>query len=479
MDLLPSTSKGAEMQYPQDSSVMLKMLNTDCLYTIFSYLNVRELIGIEGVCHRFKEIAEMIYKTYRDLNFDQIYREKRIEKEDVMKIARRVGPNVETITITRCPLPMNRGDVFKLIYKHCRNLNKIILYRFSFHSAIVPDITNAFRNLTVAVLANCDLTDDTLMALLPMHQIEVLSVTHNLRMKGTFLAKLEKIKDIDLSHCKKIDVQMFTDFCVNSPQLQSLNIIKSQSIIRNCLYTIAEKLTNLESLYISDFFQADESSYLVLADLPNMKRLELYNPFDMEHPERARKVNLLEKFLLAVSAHNRLEHLDISETIITDDVKSALANLNKLKILKMADVSHLNDRTLARLSCFNTLQELHVSRSDISVRGLMRVIKLSPLIRYIDMAHCKKFSEEFDEEHIKRILGYLKGRPHVLTIEVDDMNFPPEDFDHMVPLYHPRLKIVYEEEDNFFSYLEDSAESCDSSSNEDFSDDDAMDTDDD
>uniref|UniRef100_A0A1B0C8V9 Uncharacterized protein n=1 Tax=Lutzomyia longipalpis TaxID=7200 RepID=A0A1B0C8V9_LUTLO len=293
---------------------------------------------------------------------------------EVKEIARRVGSNVKTLTATRHPLWMIREDVFKLIFVHCKNLRKIILDDFSIPSSIISDVTIAFKNLTVAVLTNCNLTDDTLMALLPMKQIEVLNLSYNFCLKGTFLVKLEKIREIDLSHCHKIDVQMFKDFCVNS-QLQSLNISKNKNIIKNCLDTIAKNLTNLESLAISDFFQADENSYLVLADLPNMKRLDLYTY--LEHSE---EINLLGKFLLAVSAHNRLEHLDISESNITDDVKAALANLKNLKILKMVDVSHLNDRTLTRLSCFNTLQELYVSRSNISASGLIRVIKHSPLI---------------------------------------------------------------------------------------------------
>ncbi|XP_055686693.1 uncharacterized protein LOC129792005 [Lutzomyia longipalpis] len=100
-----------------DSNLILKMLDDDCLFHILSYLNLQELIRVEEVCERFEAVAQQVYKTYTTLDFsDHLLRnkfamQKQIPIAEATAIASRVGPSIHTLTAKASTFRMNDHQI--------------------------------------------------------------------------------------------------------------------------------------------------------------------------------------------------------------------------------------------------------------------------------------------------------------------------------------------------------------------------------
>ncbi|XP_059621021.1 uncharacterized protein LOC132264731 isoform X2 [Phlebotomus argentipes] len=388
----------AEDEVEIDMERSILKLNDDCVFSIFSYLNLRELLVMEKVCTRFQTVAEKIYKSQHVLDFDALGEQKQITLMEVKNVSMRLGPHVHTLKATSTSFRTINIRILLNILRYCVNLRNMYLSGFTISQSVLRVLTKTFVNLRVAQLENCSITDDIGDCLREAKHLETLDVSQNSEIVGKCLTVLQNIKEINLCCCNNLQVSHFKQFCERNQGLKSLNIIRCDKINHICLEVMARHLRSLESLMIcNNYPNVNPTDYLVLGDLPCLKHLKInYNNF----------LNV-DSFLAKLADRDILEYLDISAGHLTRNTQRALSSFTKLKVLKLNYKIECNDDTLMQVSSADTLQELHiVGCTSITNEGLVEFIKKCGLLARINISGCYGITNDL----ITSILPFLDER---------------------------------------------------------------------
>uniref|UniRef100_A0A1B0CC02 F-box domain-containing protein n=2 Tax=Lutzomyia longipalpis TaxID=7200 RepID=A0A1B0CC02_LUTLO len=440
METRSSKRRKLERDEPQDPEMLrnsIFVLNNYCLYHIFSFLNVRELLVMEKVCKWFKEAAMVTYRSIRVLDYSELRSlkigdDKQLELRlpEATKIARRVGRYVHTLKLSCYSISM-RNEYPPRVFMLFKNLQTIEMQFFDIRNEerMVHELSVAFEGVKVAKISLLD--DQVLMSLFKINQLEALDVSLNYSIEGKFLAGMKKIQKINLSNCLRLNRTLFKEFCNENPQLKGLNIEHCTSLDRSCIQAVAANLKNLEELAISDtYIDITEEDFLKLAKLPKIKHLEV---------KRVRGLDF-NKFLLEITTRNRLEGLNIHQVKWLSALPNILKNLTNIKVLDISDICCF-DFLLSYFPCTETLQELYMSDNTyISSESVKRIILRSKSIRFIDISGCA----EVDGSFIPQILPHLKGRSHMLEIVVKDTLISKDECEKMILPNNLRLMWKYD-----------------------------------
>ncbi|GAB0086768.1 hypothetical protein DMENIID0001_009450 [Sergentomyia squamirostris] len=84
----------AKKQKQEPSSKSIIELNDDCLIEIFSYFSIRELVELDKVCPRFRDVADgYFYRKEKVLVINAKFQ----TQENVANLAERMGPFVPAL----------------------------------------------------------------------------------------------------------------------------------------------------------------------------------------------------------------------------------------------------------------------------------------------------------------------------------------------------------------------------------------------
>ncbi|XP_055694876.1 F-box/LRR-repeat protein 2 [Lutzomyia longipalpis] len=403
----------------QHKSILI--LNHDCLLSIFSYLDIREVITMEEVCTKFRTIAEMSYPSFRELNYDELAEaeDEPIPLQLAKQIAKRVGPYARVLVVSKSSFRMKGNAIPLSVLNYFTNLEGIQFTEFDILTRpSLKRFTEIFKTIQHVSLERCNYTDSIGMCFTNATQLEFLQLNGNKNLTGVCLQSLRgltKLKHVDLSECASLEPGYFAEFCRNNPQLQSLSIVGCDTLNESSLSTIATIVLNVNALGISDHYHgANDSSFEKLANLPKLTKIDVKYSFPRDYD------NLR---LFWAKMHHRLEwimiisHLKVFRKDFYESTLKELRYFTKLEALKLYHMNNCNDSTLATLSCNNTLKKLCVvDCCSVSPRGLREFIMKCPSLDYINLSQNPQYGDEF----LIDLEIHLKDRPGLLELCVND-----------------------------------------------------------
>ncbi|XP_059615810.1 uncharacterized protein LOC132261196 [Phlebotomus argentipes] len=370
-----------------DETQSILRLNYDCLFEIFSYLDIRELMKMEMVCQWFKEVAEMVYKTKRLLWL--MTSVEKFSEEETQDISMRIGPYVRTL-MANCNNFENVYEGLKSFLSNFRNLRQLRLRRLDCF----------MKKSSELELAEC---------LRKPTQLKTLNLRGNSELRGQFLPELQNIQEIDLTCCGYIQASYFELFLSRNQGLTSLNIENCKFITSACLAAIA-KLQNLRSLVINNSYRNDNASSIsLLGDLPCLKDLAI-----------SKWVEPLE----FVCASTRKLHSCLT---------SSFSKLKKLEFRQWK--KGLNANILLQLACKNTIEELHFAYCKLTNDLLIAIIGNYQKLRLLHIRGRYKITDDL----IRGILPLLSERVEPLKIAAEKFQLSPE-IDSFIS--NEKLKII-------------------------------------
>ncbi|XP_055693240.1 uncharacterized protein LOC129795786 [Lutzomyia longipalpis] len=430
------------------------ILNNDCLLSIFSYLNVQELMIVERLCQRFEDVAQMCYRRYRELDFEELSQSTEdgfIKLWEAEEISSRVGRFVHVLKISSNSIFMDNVDNDYLpmsVFKHFENLRFIYLDNFDITSeSCIEELRRTFPAIEYIVLDFCRCDDGIAAWLENLPKLQVVKFININEITGQCLTGLRGIKEIKLYNCNDLEPKYFEKFCEENPQIRKLflylDIIQHNN--RILLQSIAKNLKNLESLVLWDIcdmfdtFGTSGPNFEILGDLRKITRLRLC----YTGHENSDKLDL---FLENLSKNTHIECLNICCTHY-DMQKSTLemlGNFSELRILKLNYIPNC-DFPLGRLSCFETLQELHLIGCEVTISALTDVIVKFKCLKLINLAQCP-----FDMNSLISITPLLISRTHVLEIIVNQTSVEEElkkehkneELENFIASYKGKLKLT-------------------------------------
>ncbi|XP_055681052.1 uncharacterized protein LOC129788753 [Lutzomyia longipalpis] len=368
-----------------DDAFILR-LNFDCLYHIFSFLKLQELMVAEEVCTRFEEVAAKTYKSFKMLDFSKDLQND-IKSPKAIKAACRVGSYVSSIKAYCREFDKDVKDKVhfsQFLRMYFTNLQKVVLIYLDARRCeeCIMNLAVAFKEVKEVRLSSCKISDNNLKILFQIDQLEIFKCTYDDELDGTFMEGLPRnMRKITLCCCDNMNSEKFKKFCREHPNLKSLNIYELNCIDKTCLSTIAEHLKELETLQMSNSYKnVSSDDYAVLADLPMLKHLKFTSiPWNS-----LGTCNLL---LQQICKHNQLESLAWHYRYIFHkrENETALRKLTKLKELDVSGSTWLvtfSDSTLDSLS--TCLEHLHIYEARIPLEHLENFIKKCKFLKLLN-----------------------------------------------------------------------------------------------
>ncbi|GAB0088928.1 Leucine-rich repeat [Sergentomyia squamirostris] len=377
-------------------------VNDDCLLHVYSFLDNDDVINMEKVCTRFEYIANRFYKTYKIVDLKSNYE---WDEEIFEHLAPKVGSHAHTHTLiaeARVTSFHVRGRVIKPLLCHFTNLAHLHLEGVKKLTEYFEIMKIIFVKLRTAVLVNCGLEGDISDWIKDATQLKVLKLGRNQQLNGNFLLYLQNLKEFNIKDCDNIKACNFPQFCERNQTLESLNIHDWENLTQECVDAIAKYLKDLEKLMISVLESNCFMNFDALADLPKLNHLRL-NGIEMIK---------IDSFIELLAQHDQLEYLDI----FLDSLFAlcTLIKFKKLKVLYLIDClfSHL-DAILQVLQCKDTLEEVYLSNSFVTDRGVIFLIENCPNLKKINLRGCFRITDTLMME-----LSHLTNRTQPLKIYV-------------------------------------------------------------
>lgn len=241
----------------QDHYGTLFMLNDDCLMEIFSYVDLRDLQTLAGVCWRFKSICENMYTRYKSLDLEP-YGYMPLREFHLM--LHNVGTSLQSLKMSFKP----EVEWLVLLAKYCKSLRSFSFEGYSTRFN-VKRIRGIFRNLQRLDLIDCGLSDKCLSCLLHASRrtletasvLEELNISRNNNLTGSALVDIVGLKAIDMNLCRQLQPEFFLKFVAKNKNLCKLSIIDCEHLDKTCIEAIASHLLELEELQVSDIYDDD------------------------------------------------------------------------------------------------------------------------------------------------------------------------------------------------------------------------------
>ncbi|GAB0088444.1 uncharacterized protein DMENIID0001_028620 [Sergentomyia squamirostris] len=406
---MEATEQQNKQEYFKESSrKSIVDLNDDCLEEIFSYFSIEELVELDKVCPRFRNVADEYF--YRKQEVLEIFRDRH-SSAVVADLAERVGPHVTTLRISihihydSFQIIRNIGffrtlhvDYLKPLWIHCINLEHLITKEFEL-GVHLEFLKTVFKNLKSVKLINCELTDEIGEYLKTASKLESLSLRGNFMISGSILPALkDQLKEIDLRGCTYVlEGPYFGQFCRKNLKLESLLFDFPSDWVIEYL----DELKNLRCLRIEKVWVAISSPKVL--GLPKLTLLEISGIANNDWNALINHLgNSLEYLNICLIIFRNIEYIDF------------LPKMTKLKVFKVMhycfkDSDLLSMNTESR----KTLEHLEISGSnEITDEGLLKCLKDCPNIRKLGIFSCWNITDAL----IIGLLPILKERPHTLEI---------------------------------------------------------------
>ncbi|GAB0100007.1 hypothetical protein DMENIID0001_159250 [Sergentomyia squamirostris] len=383
------------------------ILNDDCLLRIFFFLDLASLARLAMVSTRFRDLVQYTYKSFRELNVDDLLLNHEPKATDLQRIAMNIGPYVRVLR----SLDFYDDNIIDFLpaLKFFTNLEGFELignFRYVSNANYQNFLAAAFRTVKEVSFEKCDLTDYSVKGIgKAVHLRKVF--LESCSIGGTWLGKLRNITTL---HFQKYipPISQFRTFCKHNSNLSEL-VLHRYDYYEPCgnyLNVVFKYLTNLEMLVL----EPNENpirlkNFKKLFNLPKLEYLKLQN---------GQNLNFLLEHL---ANHNTLKILDISLSKDSTEDLRVIKNFRKLNQLN-ARRTNFDDSLLIELcsseSC-ETLQSLKIGGTAVTDDEVGEFIIKCKNLEFIDLTECEKITDNL----ITKIAPELENRPHKLYIQME------------------------------------------------------------
>ncbi|GAB0100006.1 hypothetical protein DMENIID0001_159240 [Sergentomyia squamirostris] len=384
-------------------------LNDDCLLRIFFFLDLASLARLAMVSTRFRNLVQYTYKSFRELNIDDLLMYHTPKPVDFERIAMQIGPYVHKLGALDF-YDDNINDFLPAL-KYFTNLQEFKIAGNSWHTSnksYQKFIAQAFRTVKKVVFENCILSDNGVKGIGRANNLRKLFI-NSCAIEGTWLGKLRNIEAI--SFYKEVPtIFQFRTFCKYNSKLSEL-VLHQYDYYNppgDFLNVVFKYLTNLETLVLKPRINPIHvQDYKSLFNLPKLKYLRIDNGRNL-------------RFLLEhLANHNTLEILDISLCKDSSEDLQVIKNFRKLNQLN-ARCTNFDDSLLIELcsseSC-ETLQSLKIGGTAVTDDEVGEFIIKCKNLEFIDLRICQKITDNL----ITKIEPELENRSHKLYIKTKEL----------------------------------------------------------
>lgn len=352
-----------------DNPRLINILNDDCLYKIFTYLDLKELAPITEVSRKFQAIACKVFVAHHQRRIVLPVRsEFEVKLDTTDAVLRQFGPHTIDLAVT---FPIETEPRLDLdIYADLRTIAINYICRFVSHN---------LEKLRMENLQVFDLLAGTINQMKPI---------------------LFGLKVLKLSAWDRETTPCFVDFRVLCPVLEKLKLagdfilddaecsnLENLTIHRNRLLQsdASEDMLprfyscnqNLKHIKIKDMNYSQALSELETANLKVIEKLsiECYSLPARDLRILAQMTSLTNLSLSGINTSDNLE-----------EVLTILSHLSTLKILKLGMTSSkspkIDEISLAVVGeKLNNLEVFHISKCELTSKGIVKFLKKAERLR--------------------------------------------------------------------------------------------------
>ncbi|GAB0100033.1 uncharacterized protein DMENIID0001_159960 [Sergentomyia squamirostris] len=392
----------------------LHMLNDDCLEEVFRKLELQDLFKLEMVCKRFREVTMKVYKYCTTLNCDSllIYCKKNQQKH-LEAMASKVGNYVENLKLSAEVKDNDSGRKnFLSILGKCKNVKHLRISRakndiFFFYANNA--LNRTFSGLKTLQLDSCRFDDEAGEYILKADQLEELDLSYGVKIYGSWFSEIRNLKKVRFGYSLSLDVDQFTTFCENNPDLESIFFHLGDDFNNRRFNAITSNLKNLQQVELSgrSMYNCIRLNHIKnLVDLPKLKHLKIRGIGNLAH---------LVSFLDL--RRDTLESLDLSFYPRDGDcdprvVLWGISRLSLPRLKKLSTDYGMYDNILEQLRCTETLEEVSMVGSEVTDDSVCQFIKKCKKLTSLNLTGCPNLTSDL----ITGILPALKERSQTLTI---------------------------------------------------------------
>lgn len=428
----------------------LPHLNTDCLLKIFEYLSMTDLLTVEKVCLRWKEVVELLWRTFTE--FDGQHYSQRIRES--FKCLNRCGPYLKKIIFPPLFADERSVEFLNIVAGKCQRVEHVVIDRARFQRPHLKNFTKILKRLKhLELWSHMYAYEDFKIIFGKVPLLESLTFKTCLRNISPIIPKAftylpSTLTEVNLGVLKYVESSLFLRLWEKCPNLEVLTLkanvdndtiggdickftklrhleLENSDISVNAIKQILT-ISQLEKLALSG---ANEMTDDLLGDiaeaLPNLKYLDIHRPTEDDFTDEGLKK--------LAKLHN-LEHLDLSYNMsITHEgvnaVVAANANLKRLLLISTlvseevipAVLTHCAEMRFLDLSDCNDVHfGLFISEFDTSTLPK----KQKPLT--IILGGTAILLENAEETHRKRVVSL--GLNLVLDFETNNVKDLLEDY---------------------------------------------------
>lgn len=378
-------------------SLLLQMLNDDCLLHVIKFLDFLEIITVRKVCQKFSELGDIYFRTVKTLDFNDVKSKKKLTVHEAKLIFETVGENVVNTSINSEKFYNKR--VLNFIPQYLPNMKALRLNGFKLESTSFWDQMKHVlaKSESLDLSDNSEVDENFLRSFRKMSNsvLNALDVS-NTNINGKFLKDLPNVETLNISGCRYIHGKQLIEFVSANRNLKSLNISKCPNMYGKDVNDLLMKAIQLRVLSLNNYYIDDETSRFVIPSiypLENLRELTIQN---INYPP-------CDQLLRTINLENRIEVLNIPYGNLTLTSIYAISAMKHLKTLILNFKNSVSEDLVDYLMDLKHLEEVHISScSYISPANVLRLLLL-PRMNFLDISRCYGFTNEFVFEAVERL----------------------------------------------------------------------------
>lgn len=426
-------------------------LNDDCLFEIFSCLHLLDLCAIRNSCSRLRNVADnYVGRTHKSLTtkwgctpikskqYSTIYR------AEILQVLSSFGQQIDALTLDQDDFSSDAlSDVLlPILDAFCKKcpLKHLILKNFVFSDEFVANCSHPFANVGRLTLEKCisydaidECIDECIKKCTGLEHLELIYVD----IDGTFLKQDFPMLRRFCVNSVPIDSELVKNFIAKNKQLNELSIVQCNETDDSILKSIAEHLTELETLTLRTILVT-----------PNYKDnlMELLNVAKLRELEIECNYNANDDFLKSLAVKDQLASLGLASVELSEDVCNAIGNFKNLQNLKLVKISDsMKPGQFKSIAApLPNLKKLEIASSEsVTFDDIVEFVENAPKLTDIVISSCKNVIP-FDKAQFNRLVEVCAKRPVQLklTVHIDYYALHTMKEDIKGPLRQKHAKIV-------------------------------------
>lgn len=387
-------------------------LPDEILVKVFRYLNVKELVLMERVCHRWHTVALSSWQSLKRLSFQHTFscfRGELLTDKIFNAILRRGCRELKYLDVSACSRFLTDFAV-SLISIRCKKLTHLDVSGMSVSIQSLKKLSENCKMLQWIRLQRCyNIGEKALWWLFhSCPDLQFIDVDRNTRVTGQcFYVLGGKLTTALLGGCTKLTDKGMKLLATRSPDLTVLDISCCVSITDNGLQGLVSNCVHLKQLTLESCGRS-----VTPCGLFQLSRLQALEKLDLSMN------SAVNDYVLGAIARQcqYLRELDINSCRggITDVGIQCLAACGYLSVLNISYITELTSDGISQLAQIGTLKKL-IARYCIGVaaEGFVAVVSLCEL-EELDVSSCYQLGDVFLHKleeimPITHILLYVGG----------------------------------------------------------------------